>query len=35
MEAYKTFQMRKPNDVALEDRERYLKFYDEGMIKAL
>lgn len=35
MEAYKTFQMRKQNDVALQDRERYLKFYDEGMIKAL
>ena len=35
MDAYKTFQMRKQNDVTLEDRERYLKFYDEGMIKAL
>lgn len=35
MEADKTFWMRKKNDVELEDRERYLKFCDEGMIKRL
>lgn len=35
MEADKTFQMRKKNDIELKDREIYLKFCDEGMIKRL